>query len=168
MFRKLRERMGAKATAIGVVLVLIGSSVALALPDEAIDGQEIAAANQAAAAEMAATAQENAENGEGDGPPEAVTTFLVELHSWVECIQTAVRDGALAHAEQQSDPETRVEDAEFDAEAAKEPCGDKPINPNDGIEENEAEEEGEGRPEDAGPPAGILDDIPPAHATNDE
>ncbi len=166
MFDRMKRGMEAKATALAAVFILVGGSVALALPDEAIEGQATAAANYAAAQEKAAAAQENATNGEEftplsqeTGVPEEVAVFLEGLHEWVSCIQ----DGARAHGEQQSDSETRVEDAEYDDEAKLALCGEKPENPNDEGEEFE----GEGRPDDAGPPehAGRPEHAgPPAHA----
>lgn len=174
MIRRFKESLGTKAVVIGVVTTLLGGGAALALPDEAVSGQETAATNKQVAQDKALAAQETAaahleavqekapaprENadvdegdlpnqeiadGLGEGVPEVVQIFLAELETWVSCIQ----DGAAAHAEQQSNEETRIEDDEYDEADKLALCGEKPVNPND---DNEDVEEGD-RPEDAGPP----------------
>lgn len=174
MLNRLRERFGAKVVAIGVTTALLGGGVALAaLPEPAEEaltevavriGFEVPVGEEADIEETeledtetevvlvtdAETAQIDTLNGDeehpmnnGEGVPEEVKTFFAELMVWVGCIQ----DGARAHGEQQSSAD-RIEDAEYDAAAKLELCGEKPINENDSEDEleNELESEGEGRP----------------------
>jgi hypothetical protein len=186
MYQRLRNRLGARTLALIIAVSLFGGGVALALPDQATAGQENAAAMAQAGKDKAAAAHENAatmaqagkdkaaaaqENAAADagtldlgilqteGPPEVVVTFLAELETWVSCIQA----GAAAHAEQQSNEETRIEDDEYDDADKLALCGEKPVNPNDAegedLEDLDDLEEG-GRPDDVGRPedAGKPDD----------
>lgn len=111
------------------------------------------------------TEESNDDNGAADGPPPEVEAFLVELEAWVGCVQ----DAAAAHADQQSNEETRVEGDDFEA---ADQCDPKPTNPNDDADEGENGDvpADAGRPDDAGPPAdaGRPDDAgPPADAGSD-
>lgn len=166
MLSKLRERLGAKVVAIGTVFALLGGGVAAAatgtLPDTAQEAVAQVAAglgfaipagggdsDESADTEVTSTEEtaqaettEVADNGEGDighpmdngeGVPQEVKDFFVDLRTWVGCVQEHAR----AHGEQQSNPDTRVEDDEFTDEEKTELCGEKPTNPNDSDEELE-------------------------------
>jgi hypothetical protein len=176
MFNRLKQGLGVKAVALGLALALLGGGVAAAatgsLPEPAqealaavaeritdiygdsedtVEGEE----TEVVLVDGETTATETSDLTEGDighpmdngeGVPQEVKDYFANLMIWIGCIQDAVQEGTAAHAEKQSGPD-RVEDAEFDDEAAKAECGPKPINLNDSEEELE-ETDGEGMPEE--------------------